>query len=349
MLELINLLPGWVYQLLWSAAVLFFVCLMGNIAARLIRGRLSRLASKTAWQWDDVVLDGLKRGLPFWSLLYGFYVATGFWNVPFHAQELINRALYIAGWFSFVLVLAGLAGRIVGMYGEQFQHALPITSLTQNLVKIIIFVIGVLTILNGLGISVTPILTALGVGGLAVALALQDTLSNLFAGFYLTVARQVRIGDYIKLDSGQEGHVVDIGWRSTQIRMLPNNLVVIPNNKLSQAVITNFDLPSRDLAVTIEIGVDYASDLEKVERVTVEVARDVMRQVSGGVGEFEPVIRYHTLGSYSIQFTVVLMAKTFVDQYLIKHEFIKRLVERYRREGITIPFPVQTVLQEDRV
>lgn len=347
MLELINLLPGWFYQLLWSGVVILFVCLMGSIATRLIQRRLGRLSAQTAWKWNDAVADALRRGLPFWSLLYGFYVATGFWNVSEQAQAVVYRTLYVAGWFSVVLILAGLAGRLIALYASRFQNALPVTSLTQNLVRIIVFVIGILTILNGLGISVTPILTALGVGGLAVALGLQDTLSNLFAGFYLTVARQIRVGDYIKLDSGQEGTVEDIGWRSTQIRMLPNNLVVVPNNKLSQAIIVNFDLPSRDLAVTVEVGVDYSSDLEKVERITIEVARDVMRSVTGGIRDFEPLVRYHTLGDYSVQFTAVLRAKTFVDQYLIKHEFLKRLVARYRQEKIAIPFPVQRVLKED--
>ena len=115
--------------------------------------------------------------------------------------------------------------------------------------------------LNGLGLSITPMLTALGVGGLAVALALQDTLANLFAGVYITIAGQIRVGDYLRLDSGQEGYVADIGWRSTRIRMLPNNLVLVPNAKLSQAIVTNYYLPDRELAVLVEVGVDYGSDL----------------------------------------------------------------------------------------
>lgn len=125
--------------------------------------------------------------------------------------------------------------------------------------------------------------------------------------------------------------------------MLPNNIVIVPNAKLSQAIITNYYLPDRELAVLVEIGVDYSSDLERVERITAEVARDVMRTVPGGVAIFEPFIRYHTFGEFSINFTVIMRAREFVDQYLIKHEFIKRLHVRYAKEGITIPFPTRTV------
>lgn len=125
--------------------------------------------------------------------------------------------------------------------------------------------------------------------------------------------------------------------------MLANNLVLVPNAKLAQAVVVNHSLPSRDLAVLVEVGVDYASDLSHVERVVVEVGRDVMRTVTGGVPEFEPFIRFHTFGDSSIDFSVILRGQEFTDQYLVKHEFIKRLHVRFGAEGIAIPFPIRTL------
>jgi small-conductance mechanosensitive channel len=198
-------------------------------------------------------------------------------------------------------------------------------------------------VLNGVGLSITPMLTALGVGGLAVALALQEPLANFFAGLFITLAGQIRVGDYVKLDSGQEGYVLDFSWRSTRLRMLANNLVIVPNAKLAQAIVVNHHLPSADLAVLVEVGVDYASDLRRVERVVMGVGREVMAEVAGGVAEFEPFIRYHTFADSSINFTVILRAKEFVDQYLIKHEFVKRLHTRFNDEGIVIPFPIRTI------
>ena len=190
-------------------------------------------------------------------------------------------------------------------------------------------------------------LTALGVGGLAVALALQEPLANLFAGLFVTLAGQVRIGDYIKLESGEEGYIVDFSWRSTRIRMLANNLILVPNSKLAQSIVVNYHLPSQDLAVLVDVGVDYASDLAHVERVTIEVAKEVMREVNGGVSEFEPFTRYHTFGDSSINFSVILRGKEFVDQYLVKHEFVKRLHARYGKEGINIPFPIRTLVARE--
>ena len=241
------------------------------------------------------------------------------------------------------LAAAAIASQSVDVYGAMLAPALPVSSLTRNVAWALTAVLGLLVVLNGIGLSITPMLTALGVGGLAVALALQEPLANFFAGLFITLAGQIRVGDYVKLDSGQEGYVVDFSWRSTRLRMLANNLVLVPNAKLAQAIVVNHHLPSQDLAVLVEVGVDYASDLRQVERVVMEVGREVMAEVPGGVPDFEPFIRYHTFADSSINFTVILRAKEFVDQYLIKHEFVKRLHARFNDEGIVIPFPIRTI------
>jgi small-conductance mechanosensitive channel len=147
------------------------------------------------------------------------------------------------------------------------------------------------------------------------------------------------VGDFVELEGGKQGFVVDIGWRATRIRELPNNLVVVPNARLSDMILVNYAMPEPEQAALVPVGVAYASDLAKVERVTVEVAKQVLEEIAGGVGEFEPFIRYHTFGDSSIDFTVILRVRGFTDRYLVVHEFIKRLHRRYEREGIEIPFP----------
>ena len=198
-------------------------------------------------------------------------------------------------------------------------------------------------ILNALGVSITPLLTTLGIGGLAVALALQDTLSNFFSGFYTTMAKNIRVGDFIKLESGEEGYVLDIGWRATKIKLLGNNIVLIPNNKLAQSVVRNYYLPDMELSVLVEVGVHYNSDLELVEKVTLEVAREIQQTVDGAVKNFEPLVRYNAFDSSSINFNVIMRAGEVLKSYLIKHEFIKKLHQRYKDTGIVIPYPIRAI------
>ena len=336
-------LPLWASRLAGSAVIILAAALIGQFAARTVCRRLAAWAATTASKWDDLVIEALRRGVPLWSLLAGGYLAVGLWPISAHILVIVSKSLYVLLWLSVTFVGADLIGKLMLLYTSQLQRDIPAASITQNLAKTLVVVLGLLMILHGMGIPVAPLLTALGVGGLAVALALQDTLSNLFSGFYLTMAGQIRVGDCVKLESGQEGCVEDIGWRVTKIRTLSNNMVLVPNNKLGGAMLINYSLPSRDVIVAVELTVDYGGDLERIERVAVEVAREVIRPVPGGVPDFEPVLRYHAFGEYGATATVAMRAREFIDQYLLRHEFIKRLHARYRQEGIAIPYPTQTV------
>jgi small-conductance mechanosensitive channel len=153
------------------------------------------------------------------------------------------------------------------------------------------------------------------------------------------LARKIRVGDFVELETGQRGYVVDIGWRSTQIRELPNNMVIVPNARIAEIIVKNFALPEAPQAALVQVGVAYGSDLEEVERVTIATAREIQQTVSGADEAFEPFIRFHTFGDSAVSFTVILRVKEFVDRYLVTHEFMKRLHRRYAEVGIEIPFP----------
>ena len=181
-------------------------------------------------------------------------------------------------------------------------------------------------------------------GGLAVALALQDTLSNLFAGFYMSLAGQVRVGDYIKLSSGEEGYVTDISWRSTAVRALANNMIVVPNAKLAQAILTNYHLPEKRMSLLIPIGVSYDCDPDDIERILVEEALLGAKDIPGLLAEPAPFVRFIPgFGDFSLDFTLICQVAEFVDQYLAQHELRKRIFKRFRKEGIEIPFPIRTL------
>ncbi len=327
--------------------IIFLVVLsLSLLTKKILLNRFLHWAKKTSIQLVDIIAQAVKAPFMVLCLMLALYFALQFSKLPENISYIMSKSILILGIISVVLALANLLSGLIKFYASRIDAALPVTSLIQNIIRIFVFSIGALIILNSLGISITPILATLGVGGLAVALALQDTLSNLFAGFHITVAKQIRIGDYIKLETGEEGYVVDINWRSTKIKMLPNNIVLIPNDKLNKAIVTNYYLPDKEMAVLVDLGVHYRSDLEKVERITCEVAKSVMTEINGGVVYFEPFIRYNNFGDFSIKFTVILRAKEFVDQYLIKHEFIKRLHKRYIQESINIPYPIRAINYE---
>ncbi len=327
--------------LLPVGALVVFV-MLGWLARAVLLGWLGRLTRRTRTDLDDFFLAATRRHVPLWFLAGGVSVAAQIAPIDGRHADLVGNVC--AG--AFVLSLAVATSRFATAALDRYTRlagGVGKTSLIHHLVRLMILGLGGLLVLSNLGISITPLLTALGVGSLAVALALQPTLSNLFAGMHISLARPIRVGDFVELEGGTKGFVEDIGWRATQIRELPNNLIVVPNARLAEMILINYSLPVPQQAALVQVGVAYGSDLAKVERAACEVAREVLREVQGGVPEFDPFIRYHTFGDSSINFTVILQVREFTDRYLVTHEFMKRLKARFDSEGIEIPFPQRVV------
>lgn len=323
-------------------------CVVGGvligIVLRAVFGRLARHADGTRVTWDDVGWALLRiLSLPA-TVIAGLWGAAEVLRFRPPLAGIVDRALLAAIVLAAALATAALAGGIVRSIALARNGVAASATIFVNLTKIVVLAIGGMVVLQSFGISITPLVTALGVGGIAVALALQETLANLFAGIQVLASKKVQPGEFIRLDSGEDGYVVDITWRNTTVRQLAGNLVVVPNARLASAVVTNFHQPQRAMDIWFQVGVSYASDLEQVERVTVEVATDVMTTVTGGVPDFQPAVRFHTFGESSIDFTIIMQTTEFVAQYLVVHEFVKRLHARYRAEGIEIPFPIRTVV-----
>ncbi len=338
---------GKIESILIFTSILISFLAIGIIFETIVLNRILKSIKKDSnFAELKVILDSLRKPIILWFVLLGIIVSINIKKVEvekFHIEAIkkIITSLFI---FSLTHVISQSISKTIEVYMRKREiGTLPATSLIENVIKVVIYIIGILIILQLLGISITPILTTLGVGGLAVALALQSTLSNFFAGLQILASKQIRPGDYIKLDSGEEGYVVDINWRNIIILTLQNNIIFIPNSKIINSSITNFSMPDKELAVPVNVGISYQSDLKKVEQITKEVAKEVMKEVDGGIPEFEPLIRFHTFGDFSINFTVILRAKEFNYRSILIHEFIKRLHETYKKEGIEIPFPIRTV------
>ena len=209
---------------------------------------------------------------------------------------------------------------------------------------LIIYTIGALMALDTMGIAVTPLMAGLGIGGIAAALALQPTLSNVFSGAFMLTEGELHQGDFIELEGGPSGFVVEVSWRSTKIRDRFNNLIMIPNSKMMESVMTNYYSDSRVMSVIVECGVSYDSDLEKVEEVALEVASGVREDVDVAIDEFDPVVRFTAFGESNIDFIVLMQAEDRLGTFIVKHELIKRLRTRFDCEGIEINYPVRKLL-----
>lgn len=240
--------PMW--DLLWpGVALVVGVAVTLALRAALLAGlrRWSRAGNGLAAFADAIRLPSL-----LWALVLALYVAvevaTEVTRLPRRLTQQLGVALEAAIILSVTLTAAGVVGALVARAGERRALGVAVTGLGQTAARLLVLVVGGLVLLGALGIEITPILTALGVGGLAVALALQDTLSNLFAGLHLLADRPIRVGDYVKIADAVEGYVVDVGWRSTRVRTLPNTVVVVPNKKVAESIITNYDLPESRLS-----------------------------------------------------------------------------------------------------
>lgn len=327
----------------WLTPALIFVAAVvtGYVVRTVLMRRLKAFFAETETKLDDLFLEAIEPRVPFWFLLAGVAAAAQASPLAENYQALAHK-LVVAGFFvSVTMAVSQFASGAVRIYSEEFTAAG--TSLAENLTQITVMVMGALLLLSNLGITITPILTALGVGSLAVALALQDTLSNLFAGIHIVAGRLVKVGDHVKLESGHEGTVVDVAWRTTRLQEPGNNYILIPNVKVSQAILVNFHQPEPEVNFAVPLGVAYGSDLAKVERVAVEVASEVLKTVPGGVPGFEPLVRYNAFADSSINFNVILRSKTLGDKHLLTHEFIKLAHARFQKEGIEIPYPQRVV------
>lgn len=337
------------WQFLWPILILVSFAVVGYVLRFVLNVYVSKLSRKTKTKIDDIILDATKTPVVVVFLIIGITFALS--QAPFIPTQ-ITQYLPIVSSLAIILIGTVVSARIIigilKYYGQTRPSMKSLVPFFSKLSKLIIYFIGLVLVLNTFGINVTALVAGLGIAGIAIAFALQETLSQLFAGMYIMTDRPVRVGDYIELDSGQKGYVENIGWRSTKIRELPNNIIVVPNSKLAGAIVTNYYLPQPEMACLVQVGVSYNSDLEKVERVTIDVGRQVLKKVTGGVPEFDPFIRYHTFSDFSINFTVILRVKEFVDKYLVTHEFVKELHKRYKKEGIEIPFPIRTIYMQNQ-
>lgn len=329
--------------------VLFIAIVLSGLLLRRLLFMFFRRWAANSDSHLDLLLTGTLRGpILIWSIIFGLHVTSLTADIPEHYRHYIRPTIEALWALSITWALSRLAGNAVRFYGGQVHGAKAVTSLTQKLAQLCVVALGLIWLLKVVfNTSLTPLLTAFGVGGLAVALALQDTLSNLFAGFYVSISGLVRIGDYIKLSSGEEGTISDINWRCTTMKTLQNSLVVIPNNKLGQSIFTNYYLPEPRFSMSISFSVGYDSDIDRVEKILLEETLGATTSVNGLVADPAPFIRFNPgPGDYALIFQINFCVAQFTDQYRVQSELRKLLYKRLLGEKISMPFPTRTIQVE---
>ena len=338
-----ELMPVW-----GISSVMVLIALVAMLIAKsIILVRLQRWSNAKQTQIHSLLLGAINRPLTFLILslsvvLYRLiYTSLSMGDMPMETHFTLAAQILLI--IALVLFADRFSVGLIGSYAERSNTFRGSRSIFQGITHGIVFGIGGLILLGTLGISITPLIASLGITSLAVALALQPTLENFFSGVQLVVDKPIRVGDFIELDSGEQGFVEKIGWRSTWIKMLPNNTVIMPNSLLSQSKIINYFYPEKELSVPVEVGVHYSSDLEHVEQVTLEVAREILSSHKWGVPEYETFVVYTGFGDSSVNFTVMLRAREYFNRFWVKSAFIKALHKRFAEEGITIPYPIRAI------
>lgn len=321
--------------------------ILGKIFKKFLVSKLKSLSMQNDWESDDVIINAIDSVVVFWFFLAFSTIAIGNASLPGPEdlyQKIISAFLIISISFTASNIVLGLLD-----VWSKTNKSLPSTGIFKGLTNFAIFSLGILFILQSFGISITPLITALGVGGLAVSLALKDTLSDLFGGINILLSKTMQEGDYVELDNGYQGYVENVGWRYTTIRERANNIISIPNSVLSGSISKNFSSMDASFRVPIQIGVSYDSDLDHVEKVALEVANDLYDNLDCISKSYKPVIRFREFADSSINFFIYFQGKNFGDHNTILNSYIKKLHKKFKEEKIDIPYPIRTLIHKNEV
>ena len=330
----------------YEALIIFaFALLLGFLLYRFLLSGAARLVTHDSSGLQAKFIEALRAPLMMWFLLLALILALRELNanaVPLLVQDLLRFTLMGLIVVSFTMAAARVTTLILSTYFA--KRGQPVTTLTVTLVRLIWAIPGVLLVMDLLGISVAPILTALGVGGLAVALGLRDTLANLFAGFYVIIAGQFDQGDFVKLSSGEEGYVSDIRWRMTSLRTLSNHLILIPNSKIAEAIVTNFSKPDRLMTITLPLRVAAATDIDPLGPMLLAAAAEVAAVNPDLLATPAPAVSFTGFVEGGLEITLVVTVPEYQKQYKVLEQLRRAVLRRFRAEGIEFAVPVRRVV-----
>ena len=333
-----------------SIAVVLISVLVAAIAHFALFPLVTRLTHHTTTELDDVLIKAARWPLNVGIIVLGVYLSlTITLDLPEGVQNFIDLIGQATGALLFVVLFGRLVSRSMDWAIEQQSLKQRRTvdprllMMLRRVLVVMIYGLGLLLVINTLGIPISPLIAGLGLGGVAVALAIQPTLSNLFAGTYVMTEGVVSPGDYIEMEGGVAGYVLEVGWRSTRLRTWSNTLVVVPNARFAETIITNYYEPAPPVNVYLTCGVSYSSDLARVEAVSMDVMNRVLESSPHGVREYGAYFGYDNFGDSNVDFWLFVQAKDRLSSFELRSELVRELHSRFDEEGIVINYPVRSL------
>jgi len=310
-----------------------------------LRKVIPALTKKTKTNLDDLILEKINKPITLFVLFIALHVVFKILRLPEAyiplASNLLNTFLTILGTYMVIVVVDIIIDHWGKVWAKKTKSNLDkdVLPLFHKISRVIFFIAGLVIILRIWGVNITGLVAGLGVAGLVIGLALKDSLSNIFGGISLILDRAVKVGDFIELDSKESGEIVDIGLRSTRMKTWNNEILIIPNNTLSNATIKNWKLPDLTARAIIDFGVEYGNDPKKVRKV----ALDVLKKYKNILNEPEPTVYFLEMGESSINFRLAFYVEDVNKRYTTKVSVIEDLYNALRKEKINIPFPTRTI------
>ena len=309
---------------------------------------LLKFAKKTKTVVDDLIVNKTNKPLSLILILIGLRLAI----IP-HAlnpkilniiQNGISTLIVVIVTYIVILIFDIIITNWGKKFAEKTESKIDdeVVVLFQRFSRIFISFIGIIFVLGLWGVQVAPLLASLGIAGVAVAFALQNTLGNIFGGISLIVDRSLTVDDYIKLDDGTEGFVMDIGLRSTKVRSKDGDLIILPNGKLADSKIYNYHKPMPTTRVTVDFGVKYGSDVEKVKKLAINEIKNIKTILK----EPAPSVIFDELGDFALKFKAFFWVSSIEKKIEAKEAAVTAIYNTLNKNKIEIPFPTRTVYME---
>ena len=338
--EVLQFILGNIY--LRFLLILVITLIIAYLAKIILKKILKPLAKKTKTKIDDLIIKSLSSIIFYIVLLLGLKV--GLQQFEFKTtihDSLINTLL--------ILVVSLLLLKIIGNFAKQWTKEWKFKTKTtaderlipflQKILKAIVIILAVIFVFNAWKINISPLLATAGIAGLAVGLAIKDSLSNILGGLQLVLDKTFKVGDKVQLESGEMGVILDIGLRSTKLKTYDNEVIFIPNGYLANAKIKNFTQPDFSIRVNVNFGVEYGTDTEKTQQVVLEA----IKKIETVVEKPEPRVQFLKMSDFSLDFVARAWVKSYTEAYSTQLKMTDEIYNALNKANIGIPFPTRTV------